>query len=426
MSPIGPVYSIKPFMPKIQPGASPGITPTGLPQFNQFGATTPNFNDILKNLQKPINVAPLPTMAAPGAAGSELFERGITELGPRTGLRPEAQTALDIISERTARARRAGVSGASALAARRGLAGSTIEQFGVSEAGAAAERAGREAEIPILLENVRQQEAARQLRSQHLAERAKQLEQLTSTQEISRLQMEANRGNKQAEIELNQRMTEAKLVSDEIASQRNIDFQLEQLEIQRIIGERGLAASQANIEAARQIARQESKDQLLGNVISTFGPGVLFGTGGGGGLFSGGASGDAGAKGGGGLLSGFMGTTPFGAAAPGMVAPTTTGTASAAGLGTFSTASPTAAGGPLAGVTTGSMIAGAGMGYLGSRTGQTIFGKERGAAAGAPIGAAAGFILGGPLGAAIGGVAGAGVGKGVGRLAKGIKKAFPF
>ena len=443
-----------PYMPRIQPES-----PTGLPSFNpgpgnplpppgEFRApiTTPDFNAITERLSAPVKIADLPTLNAPGMAGNALFERGVTASASR-GIRPETQRVLDILAERSKEAERRASSEAIALAGRRGLPGSSIEQFGVQTGIGEARKGFESQEANVLLENARQNEAAQTLANTAMFERANALEQLTSSQEIARLQAEANKGNQEAALELERRLSEANFYSQEIASQRNIDLQLQSMRAQQILGEQGLAMTAENIRMAEEMARRESRDSLVGNLISTFGPGLLFGSKA---MPFAGMTGGAGGAGGGGLMGGFGGimSPVTGALQSGIgglagmfggAGGTMTGVATGQfvpGVGMVGTGAPaTAMGGGITGMSLlGGAALGLGAGLAGTRAAKHVWGSSKGQATGSGIGGVAGgaigMAFGGPLGAGlgagIGSFVGGGIGKAVSSVSKSIKKVFPF
>ncbi len=400
-----------------------------------FPSTSPTFQDLSKRLAQPINIAPLPKIEAPGAATESLFQKGVSGLAPSGGIRPETQRILDILEERTGRAAKRGASEAQALAGRRGVKGSSIEQFGTAEAIRAAEESGRTAEANVLLENLRTDTRFQELQSTAFLDRASKIDQITSNQEIAQLQAEASRGNQQAQIQLEQKLAEAGLTSDEIASQRNIDLQLQQLEIERILGEQGLALTRENIKQATDAARRTSRDQLVGNLTSAFGPQVLSSIFGGGGAGGGTAGGGGGLFGGGGLdlfggaknlFGGAANALGFntlkGVAASGGGAPGSAFFGGAGGLtGQVGTGVPALPGiGQIAGGAAGVALQ-VGGGLVGARAAKSITGGgSKGQAAGSFIGSLLGAGVGGGLGALVGGVGGGVLGKTVSDIGKSI------
>lgn len=296
-----PVQQFQPFQPQMNPGMAPQM-----PQFNNFqnpymyGAgpgITPPFR--INAMNQPI-------------AGQQTFQQGIQAAQPQQGITPELQQVMDIIRQNQDYAAKTGMSRAQALAVRRGLPGSSIEQFGVQQANEAASRAGQEQMANVLLANVQRQQALQDLQTRGYFERAGQ---------------EASLGAQLG-------TAEGQLTSDEIASLRNIQLANQQMQLQQMLGERGIDAQYANIAMQGDIANRESRNQLIGTGASLLSP-LLFG--GGGGLGGGGG-------GGGGLLSGLFGGG--GAAGVGGIANTSAGAAGASsslfpgGLGSVGTAAP--------------------------------------------------------------------------------------
>lgn len=282
-----------------------------------FQQNPPNFNDIIAALNNPNRQV----------GGQANFDKGIAAAQPSQGLSPETQQILDTIQKQQNYAQAQGVSQAQSLAAKRGLTGSSVEQFGTQEAVGQADRAAQDARTNVLIENMKRNQA---------------LQDLQATGYFNRGNAEATTG---AQLGANQ----ANLTSDEIASLRNMDFQQQQLALQKMLGERGIQQGQANIDAQKQIAQQQAQYGLIGSLGSAFIPSLLSrgGAGGGGGLFNlfGGAAGAGGAS------------TLTGAAYAGAGAPAST--LFPGGLGAVGTGVPAAAG--LSPFAAGAGLAGAGL-----------------------------------------------------------------
>lgn len=332
----------------------------------------------------------------------DLFQKGVDTLTPSTNLiGPDTQQILDYLGQQGDLNKETGISNAVSLAARRGLSGSSIEQYGTQEAGAQADQATLGARISVLNEAAKRRQDAQS----KLAD------------------LYSGRGN-----------TEAQLTSDELASLRNADFSNRYLDLQKQLGQQGIDISRENIDANRDIARRDSRNNLIGNIISGGIPllGLLGKGGGGGGLFGGG-TGAAGTSGLGSLFNFGIG----GGGAP--LAPGAFGPASPGMFG---------AGGSILN-TAGAATPGLGAilpGLAGYSLGQNVFGTSKEGKIGGIAGGIGGSFF-GPAGAGIGAFAGQGLGnaysklsdvgksvvapalnpvKTVTTIAKSVKKVFPF
>lgn len=298
------------------------------------GATPANFDQIRANLGQPINMTP--------------------SLQSSSG---DYQTILDNLAKSNETIRQRNMSEASALASRRGLAGSSIEQFGVRQASKSADEDLLNSQSNILLQKQQQQDSLQQLGMNLNNSRDMQMGQLTS---------------------------------DEIASLRNSDFSRQYAQIQKQLGEQGLDVQRQNISAQQDIARQQAQNQLISAGLG----GLLPLLAGGGGLGGAGSLLGGGGTGGGGMLSGLLGG----------------GMPSGMGVGGIPLANPGFFGqGGVLGSGLGPMgiLGSAGLGYAGGALGNKLFGG--GNDLGGFTGGAAGALMGGPVGAGVGAFLGTGV-----------------
>jgi hypothetical protein len=342
MTPLGPTMP----PPNPAPGANPGAP--GLPMWqmptNLYPSYAPTMADVTKRLDAPITFDPLRS-------------DGVVD--------PALQAVLDRIKQSTSEGMTEGTSMAQALASRRGLAGSSIEQFGTSQAVLAAQKAARDAETSVYLKGFDSD-----LQKQMLAAQLK---------------------NSNGQLASN-------LTSDELASLRNADFSQRQIDLQKYLGDQGIALGRENIQASSDIANKQAQYGMISAGLGALLPGLLGG--GGGGIFGGGAGGGGGLGnllglgGGGGGLSGLFGggATPFGqylggisGAGPGGIPLASAG--GGYGLGGF-------------GMGAGALAGGAGLGLLGGMAGNAAFGG--GNDLGAFLGGGAGMFFGGPVGAGVG------------------------
>ena len=192
--------------------------------------------------------------------GDPYLERGLTALDTgEDGIDPVTQRILSLIDERTATARTRASSEAQALAGRRGLAGSSIEQFGVQEGITGAERLGAEEVQNVLQQNIQNQLALRTAQAQGLFGFG------AGEQRIG-----AEFGLGQLDAETRARLQAGQLTSDELASIRNIQENNMNRALQERLGAAGI--SQANLalsvgqtEAERDRSQSE-KNAIIGGV----------------------------------------------------------------------------------------------------------------------------------------------------------------
>lgn len=251
-----PFYGNKPNLPSIQPNPLPSSLPPSVP-------TTPNFQDIFKSLNNPNRQI----------GGNENFQKGIQAAQPFNGISPETQQILDMIRQNQQYSQAQGVSQAQSLAAKRGITGSSTEQFGTQEAVGQASRAAQDAQANVLLENLKRNQALKDLQAQGFF----------------------NRANQEGSIGANLGINEANLTSDEIASGRNLDFQNRSLALQGLLGQQGIDVARQNIGAQQDINKQNAMYGLIGQIGGAATPYALNslfggGGGGGGGLFGGGSA----------------------------------------------------------------------------------------------------------------------------------------
>lgn len=246
-----------PYLPQMNPDTSTATmeaaSSTGLAPL--FPSPVPTYNDI---------IAPLKNMPSASGGADTLYNQGIARLTPNAGIDPSLQAVLDRIKASSVEAGERGASTASALASRRGLAGSSIEQFGVQTALGEAEKAARDAEAQVYI-----QDAIRRF----------QLQDASGKAMLDRSGLEFTSG-------ANANMALSQAASDELASNRNYLSFLQQLELQRILGEQGINAQYANIDASKDIAKEQNKAGFINAGIGAILPGMFGGGGGGGGFLS--------------------------------------------------------------------------------------------------------------------------------------------
>lgn len=223
------------------------------------------FPDVMAPIEAGYKPPELPSLEK-DIEGRDTLERALGQISPESAISPAVQQALDVIRERTERARERGISEAQALAAKRGLTGSSIEQFGVAEASEAAERVGREAETSILMDEVSQRRQLASQRAKGLFGRAAQEAELTSQLRGIEFQAGAAAANLTSQLDLNSRIRMAELTSDELASIRAMIDKGQDRELQRYLGERGIAVAMQNINLARQNAKSQANQALWGGI----------------------------------------------------------------------------------------------------------------------------------------------------------------
>ena len=147
---------------------------------------------------------------------------------PASGIAPAYQSAIDLINKQRDYYANLGTGVAQGLAARRGMAGSSIEQYGTQEAINQANLSATNSTASLLGSGANAQT------------------QLTS-----------NLGN---------------LTSDEIASLRNMGLSQQQLALQQSLGQQGLNIAQQNIGAAQRVAQQQGTNSLINSGMNLMAP----------------------------------------------------------------------------------------------------------------------------------------------------------
>lgn len=292
-------------MPPFQtlPVANRGVQAFGGPPPDP---NVPQFSDILNRLNKPTDIGQ-----------SDVFKQAVTASTPSNGISPQTQKILDIIQQRQKQSQDEGIAAAQSLAAKRGITGSSTEQFGTQQAIEQAQKTGQDATTAALTNDLNQNMDLKKLQIQGLFQGAGL--QLNADTDLSKLA--------------------ATLTSDQIASLNNMDFQNRSLALQQLLGQQGIDVARENIGASKDIANKNSQYGLLGAIAGGATPFALSR------LFPA-AAGGVGASGLGGA-AGIAGVS--GAGASGIPLVGAGGGAGAAGLG--------AAG-------TGAAIAGAGLGAM--------------------------------------------------------------
>jgi len=218
------------------PGAASLTSQDVLAKIYGAGAASPTFQDVLAKIE---------------GAGIKSARAGLAELETIEGIRPETQKILDEIREQSEVGMKMGISTARALAEKRGIEGSSIEQFGVQSAVKQSEQVRQAAELPVL-----QQE-------------------LGFNEELTKLRAHGLFGI--GEMERSNAVAAAQLTSDELATIRNLMENDKNRELQKYLGERGIAVSMANASAAASAARDQAKQNLLGQVLGGITTGVTAG-----------------------------------------------------------------------------------------------------------------------------------------------------
>jgi hypothetical protein len=212
-------------------GSAPSLSSGPMP----FGAGGATFGNIQSTLNQPVNLDQLPgirdpridamnpisrnfqnyfapvqrardpsinPMAAldPTLRGGSTFQQGVDVLSPDAIFSPGTQRILDLLKQQGQDTRDSGISAAQALAVRRGLSGSTQEQFGVQRAGAEADKATIDAQTNVLLQNLQRQNEVKNLIAQGYFNRADQEGNVGAQYDLTQFSTEAQRRNLLAQL----------------------------------------------------------------------------------------------------------------------------------------------------------------------------------------------------------------------------------
>lgn len=201
-----------------------------------------------------------------GLRGGQNFQSGLDMLKPSNadeGLSPEYQKVIDQIRSNATYYGNQGAQQAQALAAKRGLTGSSIEQFGTQTALDNTNRAAADEESQVQLANLQRRQSLQDASAKALLDRAS---------------LEGSTGSSQD-------ITGANLTSDEIASQRNMQMFNDQLTLQGLLGQQGIDLARDNMNTSADIANKQANYNLIGSVAGGALPYLLpkiFGSSGGG------------------------------------------------------------------------------------------------------------------------------------------------
>lgn len=247
-------YSIMPIMPSQTENTAqaPVMTPEErFRQIMQFGYK-PQFQDTLYPLSNEFKI---------GNRGADFFERGIQSTQPSGGISPETQRILDIIKQNQAKTQTEGISAARANALRRGIGGSSTEMFGINQAVESAARSGQEQEVQVLLANLQREQTLKDLQSRALFERAG---------------TESSLGAQESQFNFERLKQISGLTSDEVASLRNLSESQKARDLQKYLGERGIAVQSeaANLQADAARRASSPMNLILGGVGQGIGAGV--------------------------------------------------------------------------------------------------------------------------------------------------------
>jgi len=240
---------------------SPGQTAVqgqGVTQYGRPIGEDPTFTNVLN----PIYNTP---QINQNIQGGQAYGMGQSVLQKDYLNSPEIQQILRTIQSQGDINKAANVSAASALAGRRGISGSSIEQFGTQQAAQQADQATMNSQVQVLLQQAQQAAAARQAAAQGYFQQGNQQGQLGA---------QANLAQFQGQVANNQ--LAANLTSDELASLRNLQMSNNQLALQKYLGERGIQTqNQALADARDANARANSPlNSFLGGVSGGLGAGI--------------------------------------------------------------------------------------------------------------------------------------------------------
>lgn len=233
-------------------GIQTSVQGTPVTQFGRPITEAPIFADVLSQLYNPIS-APDLSNAGRTVAGRDMLERGLATLNAGGGTSPEIQAVMDRIASLRSTAEGSAASRAQALATKRGIGGSSIEQFGVGSAVSEAGRPYTEQEANVLL-----QEAARQ--SQLRDKAADALFGRANTEATTSASLATSFG----EMDATRRGLIASMTSDELASLRNLDEAGQNRALQEKLGILGI---NAQIEANETAADASKKANNPFNIV---------------------------------------------------------------------------------------------------------------------------------------------------------------
>ncbi len=249
----------------------------GVP-ITQFGRPInedPRFADVIAPLYERINTPDVWGGIDPTMVGRDTFGLGIGTLGlGRPGMSPELQRTMDIINQLQNTATNRAASTAQALASRRGLAGSSVEQFGVGSAAAEAQRPFTEQQANVLLSEAQRQQQLRDLQARAFFDRSS----LENQANLQRAQIQAGLEGQFGGFDLQRRRDISSLTSDELASLRNLGEAGANRALQLELGNQNIAQANWLASLAQSQARRSGSGffdsfapALFGGLGSGFG-----------------------------------------------------------------------------------------------------------------------------------------------------------
>ena len=192
-------------------------------------------------------------------AGGASFDAALAEFKDTGEIRPETKKVLDEIRAQSEIGIEKRVSTAQSFAEKRGLEGSSIEQAGVGAAITEGERERRAAELPFLQDEVAAGERAKFARAEAGFGKSGAEAEAAFQKGTIEFQTEATLDQMFAGFDQATKTLATNLKADELATVRNMLQNNKDRELQKYLGERGVAISRASIQAARDAAEQSNK-----------------------------------------------------------------------------------------------------------------------------------------------------------------------
>lgn len=245
---------------------------TPITQWGRPIGQDPTFNDVLSPIYRgPTVNAPANLPGVETLPGNDLFQQGLGLTQQDYSMSPETLQIQQAILTQGARARAQAVADQQALSAQYGRGGSSTEAFGVAQAGTLADEATQKNLTALSLQNLQRQQAAKDLATKGLFERAGYQTQLGSQQNVSQQGNQYGLTEAQLQADNQRLMMAANLTSDEVASLRNLSEADKNRVLQERLGVLGINTaswtSQAEQNTAKDIARGNQKSQIVSSII---------------------------------------------------------------------------------------------------------------------------------------------------------------
>lgn len=253
-------------------GTQDQVQGTPITQFGRPINSAPTFSDVLSPIYNPITADNSAIPKNPTLQGGQQFQQANQLLSGNYLNSPEVQQTLGNLNLQDAVSRAAAVSGAESLAAKRGISGSSTEQFGVGQANLNSDLALNSARNQVLLQALQQTAANRSQASSQLYGQGTQQGALGT----DIINQQYGQANTLAGLNAGRLGLASQLTSDQVASNTNVDQAGQNRALQLELGQAGidLGYTNAGIAQKNADAANDPFNKLIGGFSQGIGQGV--------------------------------------------------------------------------------------------------------------------------------------------------------